>query len=185
MTDRRTHSSIERLPAGIRATVDAMIVDGTWPEGMTGEGKPTYEDVVEYCRLQGFGISHSAVGRYAMGIRSLARMKQAGLIAANIMQGLDAENASQAQKAAAEMATAIAIETMSESENMSPRDLQNVARAIKDCTAIAIKADEYVRQQIEDKAKAAEQKVSDIAKKKNLDPETLKMIREEIYGITK
>ena len=196
MSKRRTHSSIDRLPRALKDTLTRMLVDNEWPEdfpankgfGFQGgteqaSGSPRYEDLVVYCAHKGHKVSLSAVGRFGMRMRTLARMKQAGAITREVMADLSDEQASQTQKAVADMITAVTIEFVSEKENFSATDIRDVAKAMKDCTAIAIHSDKYVREQIEKKAAEADKQITAIAGKKKIDPETLKAIREQVYGI--
>ncbi len=161
-----------------------MAVDNVWPEDWLGkkDGKPTYDDMVLYCSTQDCVVSRSAIGRWAKRMQVYERMKTAGTIAREVMEGLSDENATQTQKAAAEIITAQIIE-LSVSENLNAKEIANVAKAAKDCTAVAMKADTYIRDRAKAKAEAAVKKITKIATKKKIDPEVLKQIREEVYGI--
>jgi len=174
-----------------------MIVDNEWPAdfpkraafGFKGEeseltGNPRYEDLVAYCQFKGHKISLSAIGRFGMRMRNFARMKNAGVIVRDVTKDLTAENASATQKAVAEIITAQIIEAAVE-EKLTSKEIMNLARAVKDCTIVSINADKYIREQLTVKVKAAEQKINEIGTKKNIDPEVLKKIREEVYGIIK
>lgn len=183
MAKRRTHSSIDTLPQGLRDTLTAMIVDGQWPiERHGGAGKPTYDDVVQYCTTRGYAVSRSAVGRWAKGLLAFERMRSAAGIARKVMGDLTAEAATETQKAAAEIMTAQIIELIS-GEDLTAKEMHLVSKAISDCTNVAHKADQYIRSQVAQKAKAAEQQIEQIAAQKKLDPETLRQIKEQIYGI--
>jgi hypothetical protein len=186
---RRTHSTIEKLPPALKSAVQQMIVDKTYPADYSGDkssepiGCPTYDDIVWYLNKKGAAISRSAVGRYAMQLRTISRMKQAGLITREVMSDLDNEKASATQKAVAEMITAATIEFVSQNEEFKSDQIRDIAKAMKDCTHIAINADKYISEQIKAKAQAAAASVDKVAKVKNIDPETLKIIKEQIYGI--
>ena len=193
--DRRTHSSIDKLPAAIRQTLVRMIVDGEWPDdfpkqagfGFKGEeseltGKPRYEDMVTYCKHKGHKIAKSSMGRFGKRMRVMARMKNAGAIAREAMDGLTAEDASATQKAVAEIITAQIIEIAAE-DNLSTKQVKELAKAVKDCTAVSITADKYMREQLEQKIQAAENNIEEIGKKNQIDPKTMKLIKEQIYGI--
>lgn len=164
-----------------------MVVDGEWPADFqpTHEGKPTYEDMVAYCTLQGCVVSRSAVGRWSQKLRLLSRYRSAAAIVRDVMKDVTAEKASETQKAVAEMITAEAIGLLGESDGLDSKQIQQVARAIKDCTAIAINADKYIHEQLAAKVKEAGKAIEQIAakNKKQIDPETLKQIREQVYGI--
>ena len=175
-----------------------MIVDSDWPEDFdwvawgTDEnreqalaGKPTYDDLVFYCRQLGREVSRSAIGRWAQQVNVFHRMKHAGLVARSALTGLADEKASQSQKAAAEMITAILINTLAgaDEDEFTPKQVKELSQAVRDCAAVAIKSDQYTRTQISQKAKEAVQEITAIAGKKKIDPETLKAIREQVYGI--
>ncbi len=183
---RRTHSTIEKLPVEVKTTIDDMLIDGVWPDGFCPDddwiGKPRYIDCVNYCELKGHKISESAMGRYGQRVKALTRMRNAGLIARETMKGMDGEKASQTQKAAAEMITAHLIELVSDADSFSALELKDIARCAKECTQVAIASDKYVRQQVEEKAKAAAEKIEKTYKKE-ISPEVLKAIKEQIYGI--
>jgi hypothetical protein len=185
MTKRRTHSLIDNFPAALRDAVTRMLVDNEWPADFPGEhtGSPRHEDCVLYCTTQGYSISLSSIGRYAARMKLLSRMKQAGVIVRDVMKDLTKEKASETQKAVAEMITAQAIDFISSQEKMTAKEIMDISRAIRDNTAVSISADKYIRDQLKEKAEAAVEKIVEIGKKKNLDSRTLKMIREQIYGI--
>ena len=189
--NRRTHSTIDKLPASLRDTLTRMIVDNVWPDDFPRQkgtdpvltGKPRYEDLVTYSRQKGFVVSESAVGRFGMRMRMLARMKQAGVIVRDVMKNLNAEKASETQKAVAEMITAQTIEFISSQDDLSAKQIKEISQAMRDCTQVSINADKYIREQLNKKIEAADKKISAIAVKKKIDPETLKAIREQVYGI--
>lgn len=164
-----------------------MIVDNEWPDDFLGEreGSPRYEDCVLYCATQGHSVSKSAVGRWAKQLRTISLMKTAGLIARQTMANMTGEDAPRTQKAAAEMMTALTLDFMVSHDDYSSKQLKEVSQAIRDCARVSIDADKYIRQQIAEKVKAADSKIKTIAKKKKIDPEVLKQIREEVYGIIK
>jgi hypothetical protein len=111
------------------------------------------------------------------------RMRTAAGIARQVMKDVASANVGETQKAAAEIITAQIIEIAS-SEDLTAQDTKSIANAIRNCTAVAMKANDYVLDQIKHRAEAAVKSVEKTLKKKQIDPETLKMIREQIYGIT-
>jgi len=162
-----------------------MIIDNEFPYDFSGdtEGKPKYEDLVDYCRQQGHKISKSAIGRFGKRMRTLAKMKDAGVVVREVMGDLTGEKASQTQQACAEMITAHIISVAADNDNLSPKQLRDLACTARDCMAISIKSSEYVSKQLEEKAKAAAEKISDLTKNKQIDQETLMAIRQQVYGI--
>jgi hypothetical protein len=164
-----------------------MAVNRQWPEGVqrTADGDPRYEDMVLYCSSKGFAISLSAMGRFGMRMRMLSRMKAAGAIVRDVMKDLDAEKAGATQKAVAEMITAQTIEFLANKEELEADEIRDISKAIKDAAAVALSADKYIRTQITEKTEKAAQAIDSIAAKKQIDPETLRLIREQVYGIVK
>lgn len=162
-----------------------MIVDHEWPADWVGkqDGHPHYEDCALYCVAQGLAVSKSAIGRWAKGLRVIEIMKTAGLIVRETMGNMTGEDAPKTQKGAAQMMTALTLDFMVTHEDLSAKEMKDVAQTIRDCAQVAINSDKYIRNQLSEKADAAVEKVVELGKKQNLDPKTLKMIREEIYGI--
>ena len=187
MVQRRTHSSIDKLPALLKDELVRMLVDNEYPVEFHGNksGKPKYEDLVAYCIQRGQKVSLSAIGRFGMRMRTITRMKQAGVITREVMKDLTDEKASATQKAVAEMITAVGIEFISSNDNLSAKEISDMAKAIKDCASVAINADKYIREQLSVKAKNADKVITEIAEKKQISPEVLKQIREQVYGIVK
>jgi len=186
MTKRRTHSSIDRLPASLRETLTRMLVDNEWPADYPGvrDGTPTYEDLVSYCVCQGHSVSLSAIGRFGMRMRTLARMKNAGVIVRDVMKDLTAEKASATQKAVSEIITAQIIEFASE-EKLTAKEIQNIARAVKDCTQVSINADKYIREQISEKVTAAAASTKKKLSKAGVNRKLIQEIIDEHLGVVK
>ncbi len=197
MVKRRTHSSIDRLPASLRDVLTQMLVDNEWPADFPMQkalgfkddeakptGNPRYEDLVTYCEHKGFSVSKSAIGRFGMRMRNLARMKNAGVIVRDVMKDLTAEKASATQKAVSEIITAQIIEFASEG-NLTAKEIQNVARAVKDCTAVSISADKYIRDQLEEKLQKAAASTKKKLTKAGVNRKKAQEIIDEFLGVTK
>lgn len=187
ITKRRSHSTIDKLPAGLRETLMAMLTDDVWPGDFAEryDGKPRYEDLVAYCKQKGFIVSESAIGRFGMQMRTITRMKNAGLIARETMAGLTAEDAPKTQKAAAEMATALALEFMASHDTYSAKQIKEICQAIRDCTTVSIKADQYIRQQLEKKVQAATASTKKKLAKAGVKRKLIQEIIDEHLGVIK
>lgn len=184
MSKRRTHSSIDSLPADVRETLTAMVVDGDWPSDWPAahDGKPTYDDLVDYAAHCGSSVSRSAVGRWAKGLLAFELLRSRAEIVRSVMDDDgDPETAAKNQTAAAQMITARVLEATCDG-GLTGKQARELASAIRDCQTILIRDDSF-RQTVRTRAKAADAAVTEIVKKKQIDPETLKLIREQIYGI--
>lgn len=187
MSKRRSHSSIDSLPKTLRDALTRMLVDSEYPDDFKGnrKGKPEYKDLVSYCAQHGHKVSLSAIGRFGMRMRTLSRMKQAGVISRQVMEGLTDEKASTTQKAVAEMITAITIEFVSSNDDFTTKQIAEVAKAMKDCTAIAIKSDEYTRTRVTKKVEAAAKSTEQKLTKAGVDRKLIQTIIDEHLGVVK
>jgi hypothetical protein len=192
---RRTHTTIDTLPGELRETITRMVVDGDWPKDFPweksdidpaqyGKAKPRYVDLVLYCVHNGHRLSLSALGRWAKGLQAFERMRTAAGLAKQIMADVKDEHASAAQKAAAEIITAQIIDLASR-EDLKPKDISMISGAVRDCNQVAMQADKYQREQMKAKTESAVKNVTEMAKKKQIDPAVLQNIVEQIYGIVK
>lgn len=186
---RRTHSSIDRLPADLSGALVRMFVDNIFPgdylKDPDYDGKPRYEDGVAYCVQKGFSVSPSAIGRFGMQMRTQAMMKNAGLIARETMAGLTDEDSSKTIKAAAEMMTALNLQFMVENRNFTSRQLKEVSQAIRDCAQVAIKAQQHLSDQIKTKVTAAAASTKKKLGKAGVDRKLIQEIIDEHLGVVK
>lgn len=187
MAKRRSHSSIDNLPAALRAALTRMIVDNEWPVDYVGEreGSPRYEDCVLYCATQGHSVSKSAVGRWAKQLRTISLMKTAGLIARQTMANMTGEDAPKTQKAAAEMMTALTLDFMVSHEEYSSKQLKEVSQAIRDCARVSINADKYIRTQIAEKIAASAKSTKAKLTKAGVNRKLIQEIIDEHLGVVK
>lgn len=186
MAIRRTHSSIDNLPPALQKALEVMLIDNTWPDDYTGKksGKPKYIDLERYCRQHNFEVSKSAIGRYGLRMRTLARMKEAGVLVRSVMDGLDGDKVSQTQKAVAELLTARAIELAAE-KSLNSKQIKEVSQAMRDCAGISIKADQYKDQQLKQKAEKAATNTKDKLTKAGVDRKLIQEIIDEHLGVVK
>ncbi len=188
MNPRRTHSSIDNLPAALQKAMEQMLVDNLWPDDFSPErsrrGKPKYKDLEIYCGQKGFEVSKSAIGRFGIRMRVLAQMKNSGVIVRQVMEGLDAETTSQTQKALAEMLTARMIELASE-KKLSPVQLKMMSQAARDCGSLSIKADQYRQQQQLKNAQTAAKNTKAKLTKAGVDRKLIQEIIDEHLGVIK
>ena len=181
----RVHSSLDRLPKRLSRAIDSMYIDNKWPTDFQGpkSGKPRYVDIVEYCRQQGHQVHISSVGRHCRQLTAYYRMKEAGVTVRHAMQGHDEAQASATQKAGAEMLTAMIIKHLTAKEDFTAKELKQLSAAIGDCNHVVLAHEKYVKELARKQIKTDLQKVKGLHSRKQIDPETLKAIREQVYGI--
>jgi len=165
-----------------------MIVDGLWPEEYPPppdySGRPRYEDIVTYCQLCGQSVSSSAVGRWAKQLLTLELLRTRAELVRNVMSDMTAERASETQKAAAEMITARVLDLVCTDE-LSPKQAKDVAAAVRDCANVSIKADTYIRNQLDKKISAAANSTKKKLTKAGVDRKLIQEIIDEHLGVTR
>lgn len=192
---RRTHSTIDTLTADLRETITRMVVDADWPKDFPweksdlepeqyGKGKPRYDDIVLYCHHKGQPVYRSSVGRWAKGLQAFERMRTAAGLAKQITADIKDENASATQKAAAEMITAQVIDLATQ-EDLDAKSLKHVANAVRDCAAIAIRSDQYIREQLKAKVTEASSEIKQKLDAAGVAKIVQKQIDEVLLGIVK
>ena len=185
----RVHSSIDKLPKELVKAIQTMCVDNGWPDDFSGEkkGKPRYEDIVDYCQQKGHTVHVSSIGRYCRRLATYSHMKDTGQLVRSVMESIQDQNVSETQKAASELLTARIIERLVDSDQLKSKDICDLSRAAKDCNTIVIQAHKYIQQQVKERlersTKKAANNIQNIGNKKQIAPETLKAIKEQVYGI--
>jgi len=164
-----------------------MIVDNAWPEDWKGEtnGKPRYEDIVTYGQSWGYKLSRSAVGRYGMRLRSITKMKNAGLVVKDIMKDVDKDSITETQKAAAQIITAQLIDLVANAEEMTSKEIKEVSQGIHHVTSSLVLSDKHLAKQMTEKVAKAAEKTKDALGKSGVDRKKVQEIIDEILGITK
>lgn len=173
-------SSITRLDPRIREAVDAAI----------REGRLTIEELVDLVNTQGGRISPSAMGRYRQTAEAqMARYREAQEVAKVWIGKLEADPNGDIGRLLPEMLRMVAFQQLAdidEETGITPKDLDLLSRAIKNAagaskTSVEV---ERLRRQIIDAAKSVETIENEVRSgERKLDADTLKRIREVIYGI--
>lgn len=173
-------SSITRMDPRIREAVDAAI----------REGRATIEELVDLVNAKGGQISKSAMGRYRQGAEAqMARYREAQEVAKVWIGKLEADPNGDIGRLLPEMLRMVAFQQLAdidEDAEISAKELALLARAIKDAagaTKTSVEV-ERLRRQIKEAAEKVEAVENEVRSgKRVLDADTLKRIREEIYGI--
>jgi len=164
----RQHSRIsDELPTEIRAEVNRLLI----------EPGVTYDDIQKFLSEKGYDISRSSIGRYGKDFlafcqkvrivedKSKALVNEAG-------EGLVLEEA--ASKLFARKIIELQLE--------DSIDLKAIPRILSDFAKL--QASSIMRERLKDDFKKKVDKVTEkVSKNKKLDPETIRIIKEEIYGI--
>lgn len=175
MAKNRGHSKVAKLPDEIRAAVDRKIMAGA-----------TYQEIVDYINNMGTAVSLSSVGRYGQKFMSkmenlrLAR-EQAKIVVESAKDGPALEMV----EAANQMAVQVILERLFDMDDIKEAKSTEVMKAL---ALLERSATNRERLKLDAKRKADEaiKNIESAAStgRRNLDPETLAFIKEQIYGIT-
>lgn len=179
MTKRflRARSRILKLPQDIQREIDRMLL-GVGPE------RKTYDEVVAWVKDRGYETSTSAISRYYRYLKTLENVKIASQQVKAILDETDKDSMLELEEGISRMASAIVMEILQEAETSRKTDIQYVTRIIGEFARLQMSSVAREKLKIEFRRKA-QKAVENIEKtaQKQLDPETLRKIREEIYGI--
>lgn len=169
-------SKITQLPPEVKAGLDRRLIDGSFAD---------YAALAQWLRGQGFEISRSAVHRYGQEFEEkIAAIKIATEQARAITDAVG-DDAGKMGNALISLVQEKAFNVLVKMAELEPDDVNfsklTVAIAKLNNAAVAQKKWQAEVQKKADQAvKNIEAKASG---KKSLDPETMKIIKEEIYGI--
>lgn len=146
-----------------------------------GEERKTYEEIAEWVKEQGYQTSKSAIQRYARWVSALEKVKLVGEQARTIIEEAG-HDPLRIEEATSKLGAVVMMEVFQEAMKGDKIDVGHIGRLMGDFARLQKSSvdREKLKAIILDKLKQATDKV---AKKKKLDPETLKIIREEIYGL--
>lgn len=167
-------SKIKQLPPEIRQELDRRLVAG---------GFRDYSALASWLAEQGFEISRSAVHRYGQGVEErIERLKAATDIAVTIADEVG-DDAGKVTDAVVRMYQEKIFSALLEMQNVDPEsiDIVKLGRVVAEITRSSISQKKFMAE-VKEKAKKAVENIEQKAKRR-MDPELLKIVKEEIYGI--
>ena len=179
MAKSRSHSSIEKL--GVQELVGQLLeIPGT-----------TYEQIVEQVKkATGTTISKSALSRYQDAwnekrYRAETIQKEVDAMMAILKQNPDVDPTDGLMLLIKHKLVSLFSQAEANFDHADTLEAAQLLNRIKrtEQMGAALKVQEQRLELLQQKVASAAEKVEDLGKSKNLDPETLKRIREEIYGI--
>ncbi len=174
-------SKIQQLPSEVRRWLDGALAEGNFSG---------YELLADALKDRGYGISRASVHRYGQRLeRRLAAIRASTEAARAIAEAApdDADHRSAAVISLVQSELFEMLLKVEESENTTPEEriplLSSASRSIAELARASIaqkKHAEDVRKR--DEAKLKELEVAARSGDRGLDPETLRMVRETLYG---
>lgn len=172
-----SRSAVEMLPEEVKADLDTKLLSS----GFSG-----YTGLAEWLREKGYEISRSSLHRYGSKFEArLGALKVATEQAKAIAEAVgDDQNMLGEALVALCQQKAFDVLVNFEAEEVENLSLPQLSRAISDLNRAAVQQKKFVQEARERlDAKFAELEKQSEGAKRTLDPETLKRIREEIYGV--
>lgn len=174
MANRRKHSKVETLPPEIVAAVNQALT-----------GHHTYEEIAAWLREMGHGVSKSSVGRY--GKDFLSRLERLKVVRDQARAIVDADPDAPATEMA-EAANQLALQMIMELLIKLPEDALEKASVTEVLKALGrLEQSGVAREKLKltyrDKVEKVAEKVEETGKAKGLDEETIRIIKEQVYGI--
>jgi len=165
----RRHYKVEAFPEPIREAINRALVQGV-----------TYEELVKRIAAEGYDIGKSSLHRY--GSQFLQKLERVRLVreqAQAVVKEAGPESLDM-QDAISQLAVHQIAEALLEMGVVTDEPLHKLANAFAN-----LQRSDVMRERFKaDFARKAEKAVANIERKaKSLDPETMRVIREEIYGI--
>ena len=172
-------SKIQQMPAEVRQWLEKALID---------RGFSDYKELEALMKDKGFNISHAAIHRHGQKLeRKLAALKAsteaAKLIAESAPDDADHRSAAVISLVQTELFEALLNLQEAEDDSVDATEriklLSNAARAIAQASQASVNQKKW-ESEVRQKLQALEQEAS--AGKKNLDPDTLKYLIENLYG---
>jgi hypothetical protein len=169
----RTHYKAQELPPELQEELNRRLIAGM-----------TYAALSEWLAEVGYGISKSALHRYGQSfLKKYEAIKLARDQARAIVEDNPGMPATQLAEASNEMALQLIMEELMNIESLQgeePVQLMKALALLQKSSAQIQRVKMDYQRKVERAARNIEEKLE---RKKGLDPETLRVIKEEIYGI--
>ncbi|OHD25653.1 MAG: hypothetical protein A2Y38_01625 [Spirochaetes bacterium GWB1_59_5] len=169
----RTHYKVQAMTQEEQDEINKKLLEGM-----------TYAALSAWLDSRGYSISKSALHRYGQTfLAKYEAIKQARDQARAIVEDNPGAPATQLAEASNEMALQLIMEELMNIESLEgeePVQLMKALALLQKSSAQIQRVKMDYQKKIEKAARNIEEKLE---KKKGLDPETLRVIREEIYGI--
>jgi len=169
-------SSISRLPRDIREAFEKRLIAG---------GFADYDGLAAWLKEQGFEISRSAAHRYGQEFENkLSAIKIATEQAKAITEAVGDEEGAMGE-ALTRLCQEKAFNVLIKMEDLDPgqTNISKMGIMIARLNRAAVTQKKWARE-VRDKARQAVKNIEEKGKARGLSPEAMKMIKEEIYGIT-
>jgi len=168
----RKHFKVDTFPEEVKEAINAQLVAGH-----------TYDDIVEAVQNMGHNISRSGIHRYGKDyLAQFERIKivneQAKVIVSEVGTGLEMEEATSKIITQKVMDMLISLDEL-------PANTKNISGLLSAFAKLQSSSvlRERLKKEIKAKADEAVKSVEEMGRTRELSPEAIKIIKEQIYGI--
>lgn len=163
-------SKVELLPEAIRIELEQRLER----QGFSG-----YQQLADWLKEQGYEISKSSVHRFGQKFEDKVQLLRLATRQAQEMKQVFADDEAAVSEASLQLNQSLLFQLQLEKgEELTPKELALISRAVVETSRGTVAVKRY-QQEVKDKLIKLERE----APKRNLDPETLRIVREEIYGL--
>ncbi|MDR3561893.1 MAG: DUF3486 family protein [Negativicutes bacterium] len=171
--DRRRHSKITSiLPPEVVEAINKRIVSGQ-----------TYQEIADYLNQSGHEISKSSIGRY--GKEFLSRMERLKIVkeqAKTIVSENKDGPATEMAEAANQLAIQLIMENLLTVDDLNGAKITEVLKALALLERSGVQR-EKLKMDFKQKIDSAVKQIEKTAEQRGLDADTLRIIKEQVYGI--
>ena len=173
INSRRAHPKIADLPEELRTAIHKKLTEGY-----------TYQEISEWITSEGHPISRSAVGNYGKNfLTKLEKLKMAREQTKVIVEEGSDKPATEMIEAASSLTQQLILEHLVNNEiDLKKVKADRLIQALSMLERSTV-AREKLKLESRRKADEAVKNIEDVAASKGIDEETLRRIKEEIYGI--
>ena len=172
MAERRKHSKISKMPEELRLAVENKLQQGF-----------TYQQINDWIGKQGMEVSLAAVGRYGKDfMEKLERLRTAREQAKIIVDQSKDGQALGLMEATSHIMIQKLFEEIVKRNDLDEASIVDLYKVYSLLERSGVAREKLLMEQRR-KADEAAQKVAETARAKGLDEETLRVIKEQIYGI--
>lgn len=170
----RSKSRLLKLPRPILEQVNQMLVD-------VGEGRKTYDEIVDWVKEQGYQTSRSAVSRYARWVMALEKIKLVGEQAKVIIEEAG-HDPLKIEEATAKLGAVVMMEVFQEAMRTDKIDVKHIGRLMGDFARL--QKSSVDREKLKAVISEKIEKAIDATPEGHMTKEELKkMMKEHIYGV--
>jgi hypothetical protein len=162
---------VESLPPEVVEAVNRKLVEGY-----------TYQQVTDWLNQLGHEVGKSSVARYGKDfLARLERLRVAKEQARAIVEETD-RPATEMHEAANRLAVHLIMETLMQVNSLDGERLSELLKALAQLERSAVSR-EHLKLEYKKKVQQAVSRIEEAAQARGLDPETLRVIKEQVYGI--